>query len=166
MNDCSSSNIYEGYCQIKKSTGNTVKNGADRLRADDCHPRGFEQTLVSENFHFPISNFLKQFQGWRCCRKCDPILMMIIMIIMVKWSLLSWWWWGGGKHKRWFYTKYLSRTPNFLSGVKISWFNLIINVRGEWEQGILQYFENVFHWLSVQKKWQVRCIEGYIINNK
>ena len=57
MNDCSSSNIYEGYCQIKKSTGNTVKNGADRLRADDCHPREFEQTLVSENFHFPISNF-------------------------------------------------------------------------------------------------------------
>ena len=103
-------------------------------------------------FQFLISNFIKQFQGWRCCRKCDPILMMIIMIIMVKWSLLSWWWWGGGKHKRWFYTKYLSRTPNFLSGVKISWLNLIINVRGKWEQGILHYFESVFHFFVCAKE--------------
>ena len=33
MQETSSSNIYSGFCQIKKSTGNTIRNGADRLRA-------------------------------------------------------------------------------------------------------------------------------------
>ena len=101
-------------------------------------------------FQFPI--FSNSSRDEDVAENVTQFWWWLSWLVWFKWSLLSWWWWGGGKHKRWFYTKYLSRTPNFLSGVKISWLNLIINVRGKWEQGILHYFESVFHFFVCAKE--------------
>ena len=72
----SSSNIYLGFCQIKKRTGNTMRNGADR-------PENLLGTRFPGSHFFPTMGHI-----WSCYKKEWPFSQKQEMEGRMEWNAI------------------------------------------------------------------------------